>query len=244
MAAKPAPLKLPGWVFPAIALVVVIALAAFALSLRSADEPTSTAASSTQVAPTEVQQPDQPDLRQAERRDPQDLLSDGPVDAPVGLVVFSDYQCPFCAKWSAETLPLMREYAAEGKLRIEWRDVNVFGKDSERAALASYAAAKQGAFWAYHDALFADGKHRKSSQLNDEALITLAVQLGLDREQFIADFRAEDTASQIARNAELGLELGAHSTPVFLLDGRPLVGAQPSELFVDAVEQALAGKDS
>lgn len=162
------------------------------------------------------------------------------MDAPVTLVVFSDYQCPFCAKWSHDTLPLMMEYVEAGDLRIEWRDVNVFGPASERAARASYAAALQGAFWEYHDALYAGGEKRSEADLSEDALITLAGELGLDTERFVTEMNADSTASQIGENEQLGLDLGAYSTPVFLMGGQPLVGAQPSEVFVDAFDQALA----
>lgn len=190
--------------------------------------------------PTEVQGPQELDLTQVARRDPADLLALGPVDAPVTLVVFSDYQCPFCARWSSETLPLMREYADAGDLRIEWRDVNVFGADSERAALASYAAAMQDEFWTYHDALFAEGKIRTPGELTGEALTALAVDLGLDGEQFSRDMASVEATERIAANAALGIDLGAYSTPAFILGDQAIVGAQPSQVFLDALDSALA----
>lgn len=227
------------WLIPALVLLALVVLAVFALSLRSDTGATSADTGPTQAAPTQVQQPEQPDLREVERRDAADPFADGEVDAPVGLVVFSDYQCPFCAKWSAETLPVMREYAAKGQLRIEWRDLNIFGPDSRRAALGSYAAAQQGAFWEYHDALFADGKHRKGAELSEEALAELASSLDLDAGQFSQDLNSQQAADEIDGNAQLGIDLGATSSPVFLLDGQPIVGAQPTEVFVEALELAL-----
>src|SRR5690625_826528 len=200
---------------------------------------TSSGSSATQDAPVEVEEQSQPDLSEAERRDPDDLLAMGPVDAPVVLVVFSDYQCPFCAQWSDETLPLMVERAEAGDLRIEWRDVNVFGQASERAARASYAAALQGTFWEYHNALFADGEPRQEGELTEAALIALAEDLGLDSEQFATDLSSAETVDQIARNARLGLDVGAYSTPAFVLGGQPIVGAQPPQTFLDAFDEAL-----
>lgn len=190
-------------------------------------------------APTEVQNPEQPDLTEVEARDEEDLLAAGPVDAPVVLVVFSDYQCPFCARWSEQTLPSMMEHVDAGDLRIEWRDVNVFGPASERAARASYAAALQGAFWEYHDELFAGGEHRSEDELSEKALIDLAGELGLDTEQFTTDLGSDETAQVIATNQQFGLGLGATSTPVFILGGQPIVGAQPTEVFEDALQTAL-----
>lgn len=180
------------------------------------------------------------ELAFAEGRDPDDPLAAGPVDAPVALVIFSDYQCGYCAKWSAETLPEMMKYADDAKLRIEWRDVNIFGEDSERAAKASYAAGLQGKFWEYHDALFADGSTRGPSELSEEALGTLAQDLGLDSDKFIEDMRSESTSEAVKRNANLGLSLGVSSTPSFLVGLEPVVGAQPTEYFVQLVNQKLA----
>ena len=190
--------------------------------------------------PTQVDREQAPDLSRVERRDAADPLAQGDVDAPVVLVVFSDYQCPYCAKWSAETLPALESYVDAGELRIEFRDVNVFGEASVRGARAAYAAALQGEFQAMHHALFEDGMPRASTQLTDEHLIARAVELGLDRAQFEADYAAEDTAEAVAENERLGLDIGAFSTPSFVVAGQPLVGAQPTEVFVDVVESALA----
>ena len=130
--------------------------------------------------PTTVDRGETADLTVVERRDPQDPLGIGPADAPVTLVVFSDYQCPYCAKWSTETLPELAPYIAAGDLRLEWRDVNIFGEASERGARATYAAALQGQFPAMHGALFADGLTRSEGELSDERLSALALELGLD----------------------------------------------------------------
>lgn len=188
-------------------------------------------------APSEVALPD---LSGEERRDPDDLLAEGPVDAPVVLVVFTDYQCPYCAQWAHETAPVMREYVERGELRIEWRDVNVYGEDSERAARASLAAAKQGEHIAYQQHLFAGGKIRTGQGLSEKALVALAGELGLDEERFRADMDSEQTARAVADNARQGGELGVMSTPAFIIGGTPTVGAQPTEVFTQMVDDALA----
>ncbi|MDN5599021.1 MAG: thioredoxin domain-containing protein [Brachybacterium sp.] len=181
-----------------------------------------------------------PDLSAQEGRDQGDLLAEGPVEAPVVLVMFTDYQCPYCAKWSDETLLELREYVERGELRIEYRDVNVYGEDSERAARASLAAAKQGAHAEYHAALFEGGEIRSSEELSEEALIALAGELGLDTEQFAADLNSEEVRATIEENAQQGIEIGAFSTPAFIIGGTPTVGAQPTEVFTEMVDQALA----
>jgi len=190
-------------------------------------------------AATVVQEGKQPDFSEVETRSEDDPLAAGPVDAPVALVVFSDYQCPFCALWSDQPLPVMMNHAAHGDLRIEWRDLNVYGPASERAARASYAAALQGEFWEYHDELFANGKKRPESELSKEALVDLANDLGLDPEQFVADMESEETADVIAANQQSGFDVGAVATPVFVLDGQAVVGAQSTDVFEQLFTDAL-----
>lgn len=183
---------------------------------------------------------EQIDLSYVERRDPADPLSVGNVDAPVVMVVFSDYQCPFCASWSHETLPVMMDYVADEQLRIEWRDLNVFGPESEQASKAAYAAALQDKFWEYHAALFSEGEIRDPAELSDDALVELAAEFGMDTEQFTQDMGSELVQDQIIVNQRLGTDLGAYSTPSFIVGGQPMVGAQPTEVFVNAVDDALA----
>ena len=247
--------RAPSWAVPTAVGIVAVALIAYILwgSALQSNPDAAPAASQGPTAssdaepsrdgatqdgpPTEIDEPGQVSFADAERRDPDDLLAIGPVDAPVVLVVFSDYQCSFCAKWSAETLPVMLDYVNSGQLRIEWRDVNVYGRDSERAARAAYAAALQGQFWEYHHELYPNGKHRSPGELSEEALVEIAEQMSLDGPRFRADMADEATVAEVLRNQQLGIELGAFSTPSFLMNGQPMVGALPTEVFVEAFEQ-------
>ncbi|NNU27692.1 DsbA family protein [Isoptericola sediminis] len=236
------------WVLPAVVVTVLALVLAAAVLWSSGDDapagpaaaPGAATAPGQGDAPTDVQGPAELDPAAVERRDPEDPLAAGPVDAPVVLVVFSDYQCPFCAQWSHETLPEMMQHAEDGDLRIEYRDVNVFGEASERAARAAYAAGLQDEFWAYHDALYPEGEKRSEAELSEQALTDLAAELGLDVERFTADMASSETAEAVAANEKLGLDLGAYSTPAFLLGGEPIVGAQPTQVFRDAYDAALA----
>ncbi|MGP5076977.1 DsbA family protein [Brachybacterium alimentarium] len=237
----------PRWLVPVIIVAVVALLIGAVLWIGGDDEPERSGDSATTGEVTEhpgaVEHPDevaQPDLSDEEARDPDDLLAEGPVDAPVALVVFTDFQCPFCAQWSDDTLPTLREYVDRGDLRIEWRDVNVYGEDSERAARAALAAAKQDTLEEYHAALFPDGEIREPQELSEGALVDLAGELGMDVDQFREDLNSDEVAQTIDENAQQGIELGAMSTPAFLLDGTPLAGAQPTEVFTDALDEALA----
>lgn len=190
-------------------------------------------------APAETAEPEQPDLTELERHDSEDPLATGEADAPVTMIVFSDYQCPYCASWSEDTLPGMLEYVEAGDLRIEWRDLNVFGPASVQASQAVYAAALQGEFWKYHHELFPEGEILSEDQLDPDALVDLADELGLDAEQFAEDMHSAAVEEQVDANAELGYSIGAYSTPTFIVGGEPIVGAQPTEAFTQAVDDAL-----
>lgn len=235
--------RFPVWLAPA-GIVALTALAlTFVLGLdgdREEREASTSAARSTSEAPITPTAVASADLSAQERRDAEDPLAEGEVDAPVTLVVFTDYQCQYCARWTHDTLPTMREYVERGELRIEWRDVNIYGADSRRAARASVAAALQGRHAQYHDALFAEGRPPSVDALQDDGLIALADQLGLDHERFVADLHSQQTAQITAENEAQGQELGVFSTPSFILAGEPLTGAQPTSIFTEKVDAALA----
>lgn len=241
---------------PLIVIIVAAALIAFVVWQSTGDDSAESAQNTAEQdaveggsesgeadAPVAVPeggaQPEQSDMSDVERRDPADLLAVGPADAPVAMVMFTDFQCPFCATWHEQTLPELMPYVEAGDLRIEWRDVNVFGEASERAARAAYAAAMQDEFMSYHKLLFPDGEILAADQLTDEGLVAVAEQVDLDVAQFQQDMNSDETAEQIAVNAQEGLDIGAYSTPAFILAGEPIVGAQPTEIFLSAVDDAL-----
>ncbi|PYF96786.1 Protein-disulfide isomerase [Georgenia satyanarayanai] len=181
------------------------------------------------TAPTQAQAPD------LTRRVEGDPMAAGPVDAPVGVVVYSDYSCPYCQSWAVETQPTVLEYAEEGTVRLEWRDVSILGEDSTRAAVAAAAAAEQGRYREFHELLFADMDARSPEQL-----AAMAEQLGLDVEQFTADLTDPDVLAGVQRTMDEAQSLGLQSTPSFVVAGTPVVGAQPAEVFVELIEAALA----
>ena len=245
----------PTWLVPAVVAAVVAVLLAVTLTTGDSSEgaedndaaPSATAAgddpSADEQAGEQQAGEEQAAARALERHDPDDPLTAGPMDAPITMVVFSDYQCPFCAAWSHETLPEMREYVEAGDLRIEWRDVNIMSDVSEVAAAGAYAAGLQDRFWDYHELLFPDGDIRSASELTDDGLVELAAELGLDQERFADDMSASGTIDAVDHNAAEGLAAGVYSTPSFIIDGQPILGAQPTQVFIELIEQALADGD-
>jgi len=227
-------LLIPGLILAAAAILIV-----WVVFGRAGDEAEDEPAGAGDGVVAEVIEPTLPETIDAERREESDPLAIGRIDAPVGIVMFSDFQCPFCALWTDQTLPELLPYVEAGDLRIEWRDLAVFGEDSQRGAHAAYAAGLQGAYAEYSGALFAGGRAPSAQDLAGEALDELAGELGLDVAAFAADRVSPEVEAAVAENLEEGVELGVFSTPAFLVNGRPIVGAQPTEVFLEAVEGEL-----
>ncbi len=239
--------KVLSWVVPIAVVLIAAALIGYILGRSSGNDdaapaPVDTAANAPAQGPkppSQVQQPGTPDYRSLERLQDGDPLAMGAVNAPVVMVGFSDYQCPFCGKWSGETLPQLQPYVDAGQLRIEWYDIAIFGDDSHRGALAAYAAGQQGKFWEFHEALFPDGQLLSPSELNEDNLIAMAGDLGLDVDQFEADFASPEVEEAVAANMQTGVDFGVFSTPSFIINGEPIVGAQPTPVFTQAIDAAL-----
>ncbi len=174
-----------------------------------------------------------------------DDASRGRPDAPVTIVEFTDYQCPFCKRFEAETWPqLKRNYVDTGKVRFIVRDLPLEFHDSALpAAEAAHCAGEQGKFWPMHDALIAKG-----SDLSAGGLQTQAGRLALDLPRFQACVAQHRYAKDILRNAALANSLGLEGTPAFVigrvhdgeLSGVSGMGAQPYENFAQQIEEDLA----
>ncbi|MDP2775220.1 MAG: DsbA family protein [Nocardioides sp.] len=175
------------------------------------------------------------------RRDADDPMAMGEVDAPVVLIAYSEFQCPFCGKFARDTAPtLMEKYVEDGTLRIEWRDFPYLGEESTTAALAGRAAAAQGSFWEFHDAMYADQLPPNSGNLDEGYVAAIADDLGLDVEQFLADLRSDGAQALVDTDFREGQSIGVTGTPSFLINGTPIVGAQPTDVFEQVIEQAAA----
>lgn len=179
-------------------------------------------------------------LLSVERRAVNDPLALGKVDAPVVMVMFADYRCPFCAKFSRDTEPqLVERFVSNGTLRLEWRDFPIFGDQSMLAARAGRAAAEQGKFWDFNHAVFAVAPDRGHADLTEDALIGFAEQVGVpDIDKFTAAMRGPTFDAAINADLTQATSLGVPSTPAFIVNGDPILGAQPTEDFERAIEAA------
>ncbi len=180
-------------------------------------------------------------LASVARRDAGDPTARGRVDAPVVMVAYSDFQCPYCGKFARETEPrLIEKYVDSGILRIEWRDFPYLGKESDRAARAGRAAAVQDKFWAFHDALYAHQSAPNSGKLTQAHLEGVAGRLGLSVSRFRSDMGSPEARSLVDRDFDQGMSAGVGGTPAFVINGRPLIGAQPLAVFEKNIDLAAA----
>lgn len=159
----------------------------------------------------------------------------GPASAPVTLVEFSDFQCPFCQRVEP-TLKRLRETYGD-KLRIVWKDfpLTQIHPQAFKASEAGHCAGEQGKYWEYHDRLFAN---QQALQLDD--LKKHAADLGLDAAKFAACLDSSRYGERVRDGVSAGSLLGVNSTPTVFVNGRRLSGAQPYEVFVSVIDEELA----
>lgn len=160
------------------------------------------------------------------------------------MVMFADYRCPFCAKFSRDTEPeLVKRFVGQGILRIEWRDFPIFGDQSMVAARAGRAAAEQGKFWEFNRSVFAAAPDRGHPDLTEDRLVHFAEQAGVpDIAKFTAGMRGNSYDAAINADLAQGNSIGVPSTPAFLINDVPMVGAQPTDEFVSAIDNATPNR--
>jgi protein-disulfide isomerase len=157
----------------------------------------------------------------------------GPANAPVTIVAFSDFECPFCSR----VLPALKQVEEQykGKVRIAFKHQPLpFHPNAKPAAAASLAAHEQGKFWEYHDKLFANQR-----ALSRESLEQYAQELKLDMGKFKAALDSGKFNAQIDADSAEGMRIGANGTPTFFINGRTFVGAQPFEAFKRVIDEEL-----
>jgi protein-disulfide isomerase len=162
----------------------------------------------------------------------------GPEAAKLTIVVFSEFQCPFCARVEP-TLKRIQETWPEA-VRIVWKHQPLpFHPQARPAALAAEAARAQGKFWELHDRLFAN-----QAALAPERYEEWAKELGLDLERFRRDAAADETKARVDEDQRLAAQVGAQGTPTLFLNCRKVVGALPFESFQPIVEEELKKADA
>lgn len=175
------------------------------------------------------------------RRTPDDPLAKGKVDAPVVLIEYADFRCPFCGVFARESKPKLQPYIDAGTLRVEWRDFPLFGEESDLASMAGRAAGEQGRFWQFYEVTFQNAPERGHLKVTKKKMISFAKEAGVsDLERFEEDLTDPKLGDAVQRDLEEGRQLGISGTPTFLINDEPLVGAQPYSVFEEKIERLAA----
>ena len=191
-----------------------------------------------------AQEAEKPTAQSETPQQPQKLnidVDDGPVlgnkNAPVTIVEFSDFQCPYCGRFFTQTLPsIKKDYIDTGKVKLVFRDFPLsFHPNAEPAAEAAECANEQGKYWEYHDKLF-----ENQDSLSSELYIKLAGDLGLDVDKFKTCIETSKYKQEVEDDFNYGQSVGVSGTPTFFINGIKLVGAQPYEAFKQIIDAELA----
>jgi protein-disulfide isomerase len=162
----------------------------------------------------------------------------GPADAPVTIVEFSDFQCPYCARFTQQTLPALEaKYGDVVRFVARHFPVDQLHPLARQAAEAAECANEQGAFWAYRRLLY-----ERQRGLDAAGLKAIAVEANLDGDAFEECLDSGRTADIVDRDLQDGLRAGVRGTPTSFVNGRPVIGAVPPEVFESFIEAALAAK--
>ncbi len=170
---------------------------------------------------------------------------EGNPAAPVRIIEFSDFQCPFCGRFTRDTAPLLlEEYVETGQASLEYRHMAFLGPESLSAASASECALDQGRFWDYHDLLFLRQSGENRGAFSDGNLKHFARELQVEFPDFDVDAfdRCFDSGVKDSVVQDLTAEardLGVQSTPSFFINGQFLSGAQPIENFREVIDAAI-----
>jgi protein-disulfide isomerase len=177
-------------------------------------------------------------------------VGDAPVkgdpDAPVTIVEYSDYQCSYCSRYVLETQPrLLANYVETGKVRYAFKDfpLTSIHPQAVKAAEAARCAGEIGgddAYWQMHDRLFAGQREWSGNPEHAAVFKGYAGELGLDQATFDECLDSGRMVAAVEADFQEGAGLGVSGTPAFFINGQPLRGAQPYEVFVQVIEGMLA----
>lgn len=164
-----------------------------------------------------------------------DAPSKGPPEALVTIVEFSDFQCPHCRTASKAVARLMERRPEEVRLFFRHSPIPMAHPQAEAAAMASMAAAEQGRFWEYHDALFAHPE--RLSERGEAYLDEIAQELGLDMVAFETRRTHPELRRAVRADRRLLLRRGQGAVPTFFINGRLLRGAVPLDQLLEVVDE-------
>ena len=153
------------------------------------------------------------------RHQADDPQAKGDINAPVTMVLFSDFACPYCTKFAQQVDPELEDLVADGTLRIEWYDLAQITESSPLAAQAGIAAAEQGKFWEFHDVVYAAADPSGHPQYSEQALVDFAATAGVpDLDKFRATMLDAHTVAKVASAKEQAHQAGITGTPTLFIN--------------------------
>ena len=192
-------------------------------------------------APTPSREAPSPQIPSAGIANMKTLADDDPFlgkeNAPVTIVEFSDFQCPFCERFYTQTLSqIENEYIKTGKVKLVYRDFPLgFHQYAQKAAEAAECADEQGKFWEFHNKIF-----ENQQQLSSDNLKQWASKLGLDTNKFNGCLDSGKMTSEVQKDLKDGSAAGISGTPGFVINGKLISGAQPFSVFKQVIEAELS----
>jgi len=167
----------------------------------------------------------------------------GDQNAPVTMIEYSDFQCPFCGKFFKETESMLREkYIKTGKVKFIYRNFAFLGEESLWAAAAARCAGEQDKFWQYHDYLYSNQTGENQGAFSKDNLKSFAVVLGLDKGKFNTCLDSEKYTDLIQEETKAGGEAGVQGTPASFINGILYPGALPNATFTQIINNELNKK--
>jgi protein-disulfide isomerase len=167
----------------------------------------------------------------------------GNPNAPVKIIEYADFQCPYCMHYWQETEPqIIQNYVAIGKVYYEYRSVGGFiSPESADAANAAYCAADQNKFWEYHDILFANWTGENAGDFTPDKLRQYASAIHLNLDQFNTCLSVGVHSDQVSKDVADAKAAGVTGTPAFIVNGKLMEGAQPYSTFQQTIDALLNG---
>jgi protein-disulfide isomerase len=204
-------------------------------SIQAAPAAAPQAAAGGETAPGQAEQPQE--VRRYQVPEDDDPVF-GPDDAPITIIEFSDYECPYCQRWHVQVWPRLLE-AYPDQIRLVYRDFPLTNihPNATPAAAAANCAFEQEKYWEYNESLFS-GRF----DLNKDGYQEIATEIGLEMDAFNECLESGRHNEEVMADFEFAANLGVSSTPTFFVNGIPVVGAQPFEVFSQLIDSELAGE--
>jgi protein-disulfide isomerase len=233
------------WIVLGVGILAALVAALVLLSVLIAARLQVAAPSSTAEAPGGVYGGPSGVLMPEARPHPQEAGNRmGDPNAPVKIVEYADFQCPYCREYWQVTEPqIIQNYIATGKVDYEYHSVGAFiGPESADAANAAYCAADQNHFWEYHDVLFANWTGENAGDFTIAKLKLYADAAGLTQDTFYKCVDGKLHMDRVDQDVADAQAAGVRATPTFLINGKLVEGAQPFSVFQQVIDAALQGQ--